>query len=96
LNSKENEYYKLECRSVPYLTTSISSNAQSYVKLWCPAGCKNQTQNVVYGSNNAYADHSSICRAAIHSGVIDDDGGNFIMSTNIDCQFYTGSLQNDV
>jgi len=26
LNSKENEYYKLECRSVPYLTTAISTN----------------------------------------------------------------------
>jgi len=51
----------------------------------------------VFGSNNAYADESSICRAAIHAGVIQDQiGGNFIISMNEDCKSYVGNLSNDV
>ncbi|XP_076818399.1 uncharacterized protein LOC143464499 isoform X1 [Clavelina lepadiformis] len=42
-------------------------------KVICPPGCLN-TSAKVYG-NQYYAAHSSICRAAIHSGQITDKGG---------------------
>lgn len=40
----------------------------------CPPGCLADTTEVI-GSGGKYSDASSICRAAMHAGVIDDNGG---------------------
>ncbi len=67
------------------------------MRVWCPKECKDKTEFNVWGSKNNYADESSICRAAIHSGVIkDSEGGTFVISYNEDCHEYIGLDQNDV
>jgi hypothetical protein len=40
---------------------------------FCPDGCK-EDPSLLHG-NGAYDQESSICRAGIHAGVIDDRGG---------------------
>ena len=54
-------------------------------KVICPPGCLN-TSAKVYG-NQYYAAHSSICRAAIHSGQIT---GMLVLVGFIGCSFYVG------
>jgi hypothetical protein len=40
----------------------------------CPPGCAGETGFPVYGSNS-FHEKSSICRAAIFAGIIEDDEG---------------------
>lgn len=42
----------------------------------CPKGCLSKIEKVVYGQKQ-YKLESSVCRAAIHDGVISSDGGTF-------------------
>ncbi|MCS7072305.1 MAG: LCCL domain-containing protein, partial [Anaerolinea sp.] len=69
------------------------SVGQSAVVL-CPAGCAANSQ-AVWGSN-FYTDDSSICRAAIHAGVITDQGGPVRVTIAPGQQSYTGSAQNGI
>uniref|UniRef100_A0A8C6SX00 Cysteine-rich secretory protein LCCL domain containing 2 n=1 Tax=Neogobius melanostomus TaxID=47308 RepID=A0A8C6SX00_9GOBI len=66
-------------------------------RISCPAECKNQPSywSPVIG-NTIYADNSSICKAAIHAGVIRPDGGVVdILSLN-KRKNYIGVLKNGI
>ena len=56
----------------------------------------NSKENKVWGSMNNYKDDSSICRAAIHSGVIGNEGGKFEIGLEFGRNNYKGSIQNDI
>jgi hypothetical protein len=60
----------------------------------CPAGCAAAT-GAVWGSG-PYTDDSAICRAAIHAGVITDQGGPVQVTIAPGQQSYTGSARNGV
>ncbi|XP_056147864.1 vitrin [Lampris incognitus] len=60
----------------------------------CPAHCK-ETKQQVYGSG-VFASISSICNAAIHSGVISNSGGKVIVRKLAGQNVYTGSSSNGV
>ncbi|MGZ6095348.1 MAG: LCCL domain-containing protein, partial [Polyangiales bacterium] len=63
-------------------------------KAVCPPGCK--SGGSVWGSG-PYTSDSSICRAAIHAGVItDDDGGKVTLKISAGEKSYTGSKKNGV
>ncbi|XP_075392993.1 cysteine-rich secretory protein LCCL domain-containing 2 [Tenrec ecaudatus] len=64
----------------------------------CPAHCKDQPSYwaPVFGSN-VYTDSSSICRTAVHAGVIRDDRGGYVDLMPVDKKSnYVGSLRNGV
>ncbi|XP_031435453.1 vitrin isoform X2 [Clupea harengus] len=60
----------------------------------CPANCK-ETKQRVYGTG-VFASISSICNAAIHSGVITNAGGKVIVRKMAGQASYKGSLANGI
>lgn len=64
------------------------------VTVSCPASC-GSSPGVVWGSR-FYTDDSSICGAAIHAGVISNQGGPLLLTIAPGQQSYTGSTQNGV
>ncbi|XP_072247369.1 vitrin isoform X2 [Leuresthes tenuis] len=60
----------------------------------CPAQCK-ETRQQVYGTD-VFASISSICNAAIHSGVITNSGGKVIVRKMAGQNIYKGSNSNGV
>uniref|UniRef100_A0A4W6CIP6 LCCL domain-containing protein n=1 Tax=Lates calcarifer TaxID=8187 RepID=A0A4W6CIP6_LATCA len=60
----------------------------------CPANCK-ETKQQVYGTG-VFASISSICNAAIHSGVITNAGGKVIVRKLAGQNVYKGSNSNGV
>ncbi|XP_037638951.1 vitrin isoform X5 [Sebastes umbrosus] len=60
----------------------------------CPAHCK-ETKQQVYGTG-VFASISSICNAAIHSGIITNTGGKVIVKKMAGQNIYKGSNSNGV
>ncbi|XP_050982863.1 vitrin isoform X6 [Labeo rohita] len=60
----------------------------------CPANCR-ETKEKVYGTG-VFASISSICNAAIHSGVITNSGGKVIVMKMTGQAVYKGSFANGV
>ncbi|XP_016331604.1 vitrin-like isoform X3 [Sinocyclocheilus anshuiensis] len=60
----------------------------------CPANCR-ETKEKVYGTG-VFASISSICNAAIHSGVITNSGGKVIVMKMAGQAIYKGSFANGV
>ncbi|EPQ05439.1 Cysteine-rich secretory protein LCCL domain-containing 2 [Myotis brandtii] len=64
----------------------------------CPAHCKDEPSYwaPVFGTN-IYADTSSICKTAVHAGVIRNDSGGYVDVMPVDKKkTYVGSLRNGV
>ncbi|OWK15652.1 CRISPLD2 [Cervus elaphus hippelaphus] len=64
----------------------------------CPAHCKDEPSYwaPVFGSN-IYADTSSICKTAVHAGVIRNESGGYVDVMPVDKKkTYVGSLRNGV
>lgn len=67
-------------------------------RVHCPPRCKDEPSNwaPVIGSN-IYSDSSSICRAAIHAGLIKDSDGGYVDILPVDKKkHYVGTLKNGV
>ncbi|NXU72074.1 CRLD2 protein, partial [Oreotrochilus melanogaster] len=67
-------------------------------RIYCPAHCKDEPSYwaPVFGTN-VYADSSSICKAAVHAGVIPDERGGFVDVMPVEKKkTYIGSLKNGV
>ncbi|KAK3534703.1 hypothetical protein QTP86_023782 [Hemibagrus guttatus] len=65
-------------------------------RLYCPRNCLDSSRGRVIGTRY-YADSSSICRAAIHAGVIQNDSGGYLDVMPVDKRrSYRGSQQNRV
>ncbi|XP_037986487.1 vitrin isoform X5 [Motacilla alba alba] len=60
----------------------------------CPPGCQD-VKHRVYGTD-IYASFSSICNAAIHSGIIDNTGGKVLVQKVAGHSGYRGSFSNGV
>uniref|UniRef100_A0A6I8NHC1 LCCL domain-containing protein n=1 Tax=Ornithorhynchus anatinus TaxID=9258 RepID=A0A6I8NHC1_ORNAN len=60
----------------------------------CPAGCQD-TKYHVYGTD-IYASFSSLCGAAIHSGVVDNSGGKILVRKVAGQSGYKGSYANGI
>ncbi|TKC44680.1 hypothetical protein EI555_001806, partial [Monodon monoceros] len=60
----------------------------------CPAGCQDPRYHV-YGTD-VYASYSSVCGAAVHSGVLDNSGGKILVRKVAGQSGYKGSYSNGV
>ncbi|XP_071370022.1 cysteine-rich secretory protein LCCL domain-containing 1b [Centroberyx affinis] len=65
-------------------------------RLYCPRNCLHDTRARVIGTKY-YSDKSSICRAAIHAGVIQNEAGGYLDVMPADKRKqYSGSYQNSI
>ncbi|XP_055722805.1 cysteine-rich secretory protein LCCL domain-containing 1-like [Salvelinus fontinalis] len=65
-------------------------------RMYCPRNCLHETRARVIGTQ-WYSDKSSICRAAIHAGVIQNDSGGYLDVQPVDKRRqYSGSYQNRI
>ncbi|XP_028905806.1 vitrin [Ornithorhynchus anatinus] len=82
--------------SVPQIDCDIKAgkiiNPEFIAK--CPAGCQD-TKYHVYGTD-IYASFSSLCGAAIHSGVVDNSGGKILVRKVAGQSGYKGSYANGI
>lgn len=73
-------------------TASLASLAPGQsVVVTCPANCA----GTIWGTGT-YTDDSSVCRAAIHAGVIPASGGQFLLTIAPGLQSYPGSTANGI
>ncbi|XP_058406653.1 vitrin [Diceros bicornis minor] len=82
--------------TVPQINCDVKAgkiiNPEFVVK--CPAGCQDPRYHV-YGTD-VYASYSSVCGAAIHSGVLDNSGGKILVRKLAGQSGYKGSYSNGV
>ncbi|XP_043937997.1 cysteine-rich secretory protein LCCL domain-containing 2 [Protopterus annectens] len=67
-------------------------------RFYCPPKCKDEPSYwaTVIGTN-IYADKSSICKTAVHAGVIDDASGGYVDVMPVEAKkYYVGSLHHGV
>lgn len=78
---------------------NISNNQDKFsegrdVIVYCPKACQ-QSDTPIYGAGLYHGD-SSICKSAIHQGVIGGDGGKVIVRVQQSGENYNGSLLNGI
>lgn len=82
--------------TVPQINCDVKAgkilNPEFIVK--CPAGCQDAKYHV-YGTG-VYASYSSVCSAAVHSGVLDNSGGKILVQKVAGQSGYKGSYFNGV
>nr|XP_026261630.1 vitrin [Urocitellus parryii] len=82
--------------TVPQINCDVKAgkiiNPEFIVK--CPAGCQDPKYHV-YGTG-IYASYSSVCGAAVHSGVLDNSGGKILVQKVAGQSGYKGSFSNGV
>ncbi|XP_070806382.1 vitrin [Pituophis catenifer annectens] len=83
-------------QSVPQIECAIKAakiiNPEFIAK--CPLGCQDVKYRV-YGTD-IYASFSSVCAAAIHSGIIDNSGGKVLVQKVAGQSGYKGSFSNGI
>ncbi|XP_057198852.1 vitrin isoform X8 [Triplophysa rosa] len=94
--AKPNGKNKKQKQVVPALECDVRAgriNLPEFI-VKCPANCR-ETKERVYGTA-VFASISSICNAAIHSGVITNSGGKVIVKKMAGQAIYKGSFSNGV
>ncbi|XP_036408263.1 vitrin-like [Megalops cyprinoides] len=92
----ETQHHKKPKQVVPPIDCDVRAgkiNLPEFIAK-CPANCR-ETKQPVYGSR-VFASISSICNAAIHSGIITNAGGRVIVSKTAGQSSYKGSYSHGV
>ncbi|XP_054856682.1 cysteine-rich secretory protein LCCL domain-containing 2 [Eublepharis macularius] len=90
--------HTLDCYTTVAELCPFKKPATHCPRSYCPAYCKEEPSYwaPVYGTN-VYADNSSICKAAVHAGVLTDDAGGYVDVMPVDKKkYYNGSLKNGI
>ncbi|PIO15353.1 hypothetical protein AB205_0107340, partial [Aquarana catesbeiana] len=75
--------------------STTSRNLQESISIvQCPSECQ-ENGGTVWGTD-VYTDHSSICKAAIHAGILGNNGGLVTVEKTPEQQSYSGSARNEV
>uniref|UniRef100_A0A8D2LEK0 Cysteine rich secretory protein LCCL domain containing 2 n=1 Tax=Varanus komodoensis TaxID=61221 RepID=A0A8D2LEK0_VARKO len=88
----------LDCYTTVAELCPFKKPATHCPRSYCPAYCKDEPSYwaPVYGTN-VYADSSSICKTAVHAGVIGDSSGGYVDVMPVDKKkYYTGTLRNGI
>ncbi|KFW90310.1 Cysteine-rich secretory protein LCCL domain-containing 2, partial [Phalacrocorax carbo] len=88
----------LDCYATVAELCQFKKPATHCPRIYCPAHCKDEPSYwaPVFGTN-VYADSSSICKTAVHAGVIPDETGGFVDVMPVEKKkSYVGSLKNGV
>ena len=72
--TKAEKLTKVSCVTAPNMLKFGIAPVKSIFVVLCPKNCSEEKAKRVYGTD-FYTDHSSICIAAIHHGIINDKGG---------------------
>jgi len=64
----------MDCSTMVKSNPAFDVIPGSFTKVFCPTGCGKKLHIEVFGSS-IYLDKSSICRAAVFTGLVDDDKG---------------------
>lgn len=95
--AQKDSFISLSCRDSLINTNKI--NIKDFIEnksmmIYCQEGCSNSQFNI-YGDIR-YSLDSSICKAAYHSGVIQNGGGFFILQYNDSPMIITSSKRNQI
>ncbi|KAK6488800.1 vitrin-like isoform X1 [Huso huso] len=92
-NGKKNKKPK---QIVPFINCDVRAGKISIPEFMarCPAGCQEMKQPV-YGTD-IYASISSVCNAALHSGVMTNAGGKILVKKVAGQASYRGSFSNGI
>ncbi|XP_045142962.1 vitrin [Echinops telfairi] len=95
-SSKEITRIKRPKFTVPQINCDVKAGkiADPEFMVKCPAGCQDPKYHV-YGTA-VYASYSSVCGAAVHSGVLDHSGGKILVRKVAGQSGYKGSYSNGV
>lgn len=88
----------LDCYTTVAELCPFKKPATHCPRSYCPAYCKDEPSYwaPVYGTN-IYADSSSICKTAVHAGIIRDDAGGYVDIMPVEKKkYYQGSSQNGI
>uniref|UniRef100_A0A8C0IJE5 Cysteine rich secretory protein LCCL domain containing 2 n=1 Tax=Bubo bubo TaxID=30461 RepID=A0A8C0IJE5_BUBBB len=88
----------LDCYTTVAELCQFKKPATHCPRIYCPAHCKDEPSYwaPVFGTN-VYADSSSICKTAVHAGVLPDESGGFVDVMPVEKKkTYVGSLKNGV
>nr|XP_021526663.1 cysteine-rich secretory protein LCCL domain-containing 2 [Aotus nancymaae] len=88
----------LDCYTTVAQLCPFEKPATHCPRVHCPAHCRDQPSHwaPVFGTN-IYADTSSICKTAVHAGVISNESGGYVDVMPVDKKkTYVGSLRNGV
>ncbi|XP_017296709.1 cysteine-rich secretory protein LCCL domain-containing 2 [Kryptolebias marmoratus] len=91
------EEYTADCYTTVAEICPFKRPSSHCPRIFCPPSCNSQPSywSPVFG-NNVYEDSSSICKAAIHAGVVKTDGGFVDVLPLERRKSYTGVLRNDI
>ncbi|XP_038610687.1 cysteine-rich secretory protein LCCL domain-containing 2 [Tachyglossus aculeatus] len=88
----------LDCYSTVAELCQFDKPGTHCPRIYCPAHCKNEPSYwaPVFGTN-IYADNSSVCKTAVHAGVIKDETGGYVDVMPVDKKkIYVGSMRNGI
>ncbi|AFZ81642.1 LCCL domain-containing protein [Theileria equi strain WA] len=74
--------------------SEFKNDIGKYVLAFCPNDCMDEPSPIK--GTFIYTSDSSICKAAIHSGVIDNNGGEIVVITGINQPMFYGSSMNGI
>jgi len=87
--------FELTCKDNVYDNKAFTGDVGSIFVAKCPRGCK-QSPGIIQGTS-IYRDDGSICLSAIHSGVItNEDGGYVLISKKPPLKEYYGFTQREL
>ncbi|XP_030013946.1 discoidin, CUB and LCCL domain-containing protein 1 isoform X2 [Sphaeramia orbicularis] len=68
-----------------------------YLRIYCPAGCKNVTGDVWGSFEQGYRDTSVLCKSAVHAGVVSDSlGGRVTVTRGRSLTLYESTFANGI
>ena len=94
IKKNDMNYKSIDCNSTLRSDEFSSTQTFSNIRMICPEECAS-SKALVYGTK-IYTDNSSICKAAIHSGVITDIGGIVEVNFEPGKDLYLGSEKFDI
>ncbi|XP_029687471.1 cysteine-rich secretory protein LCCL domain-containing 1b isoform X2 [Takifugu rubripes] len=86
----------IRCDTTAALFCPFRKPVRHCPRLYCPTNCLHHGQARVIGTKY-YSDESSICRAAIHAGVMQNESGGYVDVMPVDSKSqYSGTSQNGI
>ncbi|KAL7069268.1 hypothetical protein ACR3K2_02030 [Cryptosporidium serpentis] len=96
LSQKQINHVDIDCNTIAYKNPIFEGPINTNIVVQCPPGCL-EYDTPVFGNNGLYSEKSSVCRAAIHFGVISSEiGGIFSVGLEGPKNSFDGSLRNSI
>ena len=84
----------LTCTDLDYQTKLFYGIPGTAYNFTCPSGCQNSNSAVI--GSKMYSTYSSICSAAIHAGVLTNQGGQAKLIRQDYLSYFVGSTQHSI